>query len=91
MTEQFIPVIFGVLGLVVAWFIYRDVLKYHAGEGKVLEIAEAIHQGAMVFMRREYTVLTIFIAVVAVLLILSLGVYTTIAFLVGAFCSGLAG
>ncbi|MFC1542343.1 sodium-translocating pyrophosphatase [Pseudomonadota bacterium] len=91
MTEEMIPVIFGVIGLVVAWFIYRDVLKYHAGEGAVLEIAEAIHQGAMVFMRREYSVLTVFIAVVAVFLILSLGAYTTIAFLVGAGCSGLAG
>jgi len=91
MTEQLIPVVFGVIGLAVAWFIYRDVLKYHAGEGKVLEIAEAIHHGAMVFMRREYSVLIIFIAVVALLLILSLGIYTTVAFLVGAFCSGLAG
>ena len=91
MTENMIPVIFGLIGLAVAWLIYRDVLRYRAGEGKVLEIAEAIHHGAMVFMRREYSVLIIFIAVVSLLLILSLGIHTTIAFLVGAACSGLAG
>ena len=87
-----IPAILGVVGLVVAFIVYRMVLSYPAGEGKVAEIGEKIHRGAMVFMRREYTYLLIFVAVVAVLIYISaLGEKTTIAFLLGAFCSGIAG
>ncbi len=87
-----LPVILGVVGLFVALLIYRMILKYPAGEGKVAEIGDQIHRGAMVFMRREYTYLLMFVAVVAVLIFISdLGIKTTIAFLLGAACSGVAG
>ena len=91
MGENIIPVLLGGVGLIVASFLYRTVKKYPAGEGKVVEIGEAIHLGAMVFMKREYTILAVFVAVVAVILAFSLGLPTTIAFLVGAVCSALAG
>ena len=88
----YLPALMGVVGLVVAFIVYRMVLSHPAGEGKVAEIGEQIHRGAMVFMRREYTYLLIFVAVVAVLIFISdLGAKTTIAFLVGALCSGIAG
>ncbi len=91
MTEQMIPTIFGGIGLIIALFLYHVVKKYPAGEGKVIEIGQAIHLGAMVFMRREYTILAIFVAVVAVILAFTLGANTTIAFLFGAVCSAMAG
>ncbi|MDQ6970602.1 MAG: sodium-translocating pyrophosphatase [Mariprofundus sp.] len=91
MTEQMIPTIFGGIGLIIALFLYQVVKKYPAGEGKVIEIGQAIHLGAMVFMRREYTILAIFVAVVAVILAFTLGANTTIAFLFGAVCSAMAG
>ncbi len=87
-----IPMLLGALGLCVAWAIYRMVLKRPAGEGKVVGIAEQIHRGAMTFMRTEYTYLAVFVAVVAVLILVSdLGVHTMFAFLVGALCSAFAG
>ena len=55
-----IPVVLGVLGLIAAFGIYRVVLKYPAGTGKVAAIAELIHRGALVFIRREYSFLSIF-------------------------------
>lgn len=91
MGENMIPVIFGLIGLMIAFGLYQSVRKYPPGEGKVLDIAEAIHLGAMVFMKREYSILIGFVAVVAVLLGVTLGLNTVIAFLVGALCSGLAG
>lgn len=91
MAQTWIPVIMGIVGLVAAFLLYRVVLRYAAGEGKVAEIGSAIHLGAMVFMRREYSILAVFVVVVAVLLALSLGRNTTIAFLGGAICSALAG
>ncbi len=87
-----IPIVLGVFGLCVAWVIYRMVLKHPAGDGKVVQIADQIHHGAMVFMRTEYTYLAAFVAVVAALILFSeLGVHTMAAFLAGAACSAFAG
>ena len=91
-SAALVPLILGTLGLVVAFFIYRFVLSYPAGEPKVARIADAIHLGAMVFMRREYSVLAIFVVVVFIAIVVSdLGVHTGIAFIVGALASSVAG
>nr|MBX2886134.1 sodium-translocating pyrophosphatase [Granulosicoccus sp.] len=75
-----------------AWMVYKMILQQPAGEGKVVEISDMIHKGAMVFMRTEYLYLSVFVAVVAVLLLISdLGFPTMFAFLVGALCSAFAG
>jgi len=87
-----IPAIFGALGLMVAYAIYRKVISHPAGEGRVAELGEAIHQGAMVFMRREYSILAAFVVFVALCLWISpLGINTVIAFLAGAISSATAG
>ena len=92
MTIHHIPVILGVLGLFAALLIYRLVLRYSPGTGKVVEISDAIHTGAMTFMRREYSILFIFAAfVVTAIWISDLGQNTAIAFIVGAVCSSAAG
>ena len=91
-VSGWIPVTLGILGLISAWIIFGLVKRYPEGEGKVVEISAAIHKGAMVFMRREYTILVGFVIVVAVLIAISdLGLNTMYAFLLGAFCSGSAG
>lgn len=86
-----IPALFGVGGLIVAWYVFQKVKEYPAGEAKVAEIADAIHLGAMVFMRREYKFLTIFSAILLVFLLIVLGWQSALAFLVGALTSGIAG
>ncbi len=91
MTIHQIPVALGVLGLFAAFIIYRLVLRYSAGTGKVVEISDAIHTGAMTFMRREYTILFIFTALVVIAIWMSLGTNTAIALIVGAVCSAAAG
>src|SRR6266542_3397981 len=57
----------------------------------MIEIAEAIHTGAMAFLRREYSILVGFIVVVALLLSFAIGMRTALAFGAGALCSMLAG
>jgi K(+)-stimulated pyrophosphate-energized sodium pump len=86
-----LPTIFGVIGLGAAYFIYQAVKKYPGGEAKVAAIGDAIHLGAMVFMRREYKMLSIFCGVLVVVLYVLLGWKTALAFLVGAVASALAG
>ena len=92
MTIHHLPVALGVLGLFAAFVIYQLVLRYTAGTGKVVEIAEQIHTGAMTFMRREYSILFIFAALVTVAIWFSdLGKNTAFAFVIGALCSSGAG
>jgi K(+)-stimulated pyrophosphate-energized sodium pump len=87
-----LPPILGIGGLVVALIIYKLVVRYPAGDGLVAEIAEAIHDGAMVFMRREYSVLGIFAVIVTVLLFVGFqDWHTPLAFVTGALCSSVAG
>jgi K(+)-stimulated pyrophosphate-energized sodium pump len=55
------------------------------------EIAAAIHEGAMVFLRREYQILLVFVLAVFALLGLFIRGATVMAFLGGAVCAMLVG
>jgi K(+)-stimulated pyrophosphate-energized sodium pump len=90
-VSHLLPPIIGVLGLVVAMYIYKQVKKFPEGEGKVVEIGNQIHLGAMVFLTREYKMLAIFSAVLTVLLFIFLGAATAFCFVLGALASGTAG
>ncbi len=92
MSLELIPLILGGAGLLIAILIFAMLSKMSSGSGKVKEIADDIHNGAMVFMKREYTILISFVALLFVGLYAGFGSWhTPVAFLVGAFCSGVAG
>ncbi len=88
-----IPPVFGVVGLVAAFVVYGLVKSYDEGDDNLRKIADQIHLGAMVFMRREYTMLAIFAAVLLALIFFTeaLGPYTAVAFVAGALSSAGAG
>lgn len=86
-----IPPLLGGLGLYAAYRLFGMIMDRPPGEGRVSEIAEQIQLGAMVFLKREYTTLGIFSAVVLVLLYIYLGIGTAFAFIVGALSSSVAG
>jgi len=87
----------GVLALLFAAFKASWVKSQDPGDEKMVTIAGHIQEGAMAFLKREYSVLAIFVAVVGVLLAAGnaklegshwlIGV----AFVLGALASGLAG
>ena len=86
------PPILGLVGLAIAFFIYTVMSRREIPDGEVQKIGEQIHLGAMVFMKREYTYLLIFAAVLLGLILLSdLGNDTALSFVVGASSSALAG
>ena len=96
---SYFSVVFGLFGLVVAWKIFEKVDEQSDGNEKMREIAEAIHEGAMVFLSREYKILGYFVAGVSVLLTIVIsyqqgfwiGFWTAVAYICGAGCSMLAG
>jgi len=87
-----VPPVMGVLGLVCAFIIYLLMSRYPEGDEKIKKIANAIHEGAMVFLYREYMMLSLFAGTLFVIILVSpLGFNTAISFAVGAVSSAAAG
>ncbi len=82
---------FGAIGLLAALVVYRYLMRQPQGTDAMAELADQIHDGAMTFLRREYTVLAGFVAVVAVLLYLAIGGASAVSYVAGAASSVLAG
>ena len=92
MDPIYYAVIAGVLGAALAGFLAFNVLKQDKGTARMQEISAAVKEGALAFLRREYMILVIFIAVIAVVLgvIPKLGGWVSLAFVFGAVCSASA-
>ncbi|MDD4989826.1 MAG: sodium-translocating pyrophosphatase [Candidatus Pacebacteria bacterium] len=87
------PFVLGsaILSVVFAIFLIWRIQKSAVPSPKILEIAAAIKEGAMAFLKREYTTIAIAAVIIFVLLWVALGFKVAIGFLFGAFLSALAG
>jgi K(+)-stimulated pyrophosphate-energized sodium pump len=86
----------AVLALVFAWYFYRQVMTHSEGTPRMVEIAQAVREGAMAYLTRQYRVVAIVFAVLFVIfLILSFlklqNPIVPVAFLTGGFFSALCG
>ena len=88
-----IALICGGIGLGIAGFMARYVLKQDQGSERIRQISAAIKEGALAFIRREYRILAIFVIVVAIILgvVPMLGWWVSVVFVCGAVASALAG
>ena len=91
----FITPLAGLVGLALAFVFYRSIAKRSGGEGLIAEIAEKIHRGAMVFMKREFLLISVFALVIGACLFFfqegSYGPQQSLAFFLGALSSSFAG
>jgi len=83
--------ILGIVGIVFAGVLYLTIKRQSSGSPEMTELAETIHRGAMVFLKREYSILIPFVVIVFALLSWKIGINTGIAFITGAACSMIAG
>jgi K(+)-stimulated pyrophosphate-energized sodium pump len=85
----------GLLALLFALWRSIWVKKQDGGNEKMEQIGQAVREGAMAFLSREYKVLSVFVIAVAILLFFGNrsngSELVAVSFVVGAFCSGLAG
>jgi K(+)-stimulated pyrophosphate-energized sodium pump len=58
----------ALISILVGFYLYRYVNKQDSGTERMREISEAIKEGADAFIKREYTILAIFVLIVAILL-----------------------
>ena len=86
----------ALFALLFAWIFYRSMKAEDEGTERMKEIAEYVREGAMAYLKRQYTVVgKVFIVLVVLLSVLAyFGIqnpFVPIAFLTGGFFSGLCG
>ncbi len=81
----------SIVGLIFAAFLALRILKEDVGTPKMKEISEAIQEGAMAFLNKEYKTIAIFVIVVAAVIFATINAETALTFVVGALLSALAG
>ncbi len=96
-TWIYLVPILGIIALAFALYKARWVNRQDPGTDTMIEISGHVREGAMAFLNREYRVLAIFVVIVAILLAAAnwnspeSSPVIAISFILGAFCSALAG
>ncbi len=80
-----------VLAFITVYLLNRQIDKADSGNDEMKEISSSIRQGALAFLKSEYKILAIVVAVLAVLLAWFLNWQTAVSFLFGAITSVAAG
>jgi len=101
MTHVAVPLASGIVGLIFVGILVREVLSRDPGNEAMQRISLAIQEGARAFLKREYLYVSVLVVVVAGLIALAptlsgnpdlpLGWRTSVAFILGAVVSALAG
>jgi K(+)-stimulated pyrophosphate-energized sodium pump len=81
----------ALIGLFFAAYAFWSMKKEGTGTELMQKIAGAIHLGAMVYLKRQYTAIAVFVVVLAVVLAVGISPLTAGCFVVGATLSALAG
>ena len=81
----------AVLGILVAGYLSSWVLKQPAGSPRMVEISEAIREGAMAYLKRQYTTIAMVGIVILLIILFGLGYQMAVGFVVGASFSALCG
>ncbi len=86
----------SVMALVMAYVFYKMMVKANPGNARMVEIAGYVREGAMAYLRQQYTRVGLVFAILAVIftVLAVMGVqnpFVPVAFLTGGFFSGLCG
>ena len=88
----------GIIALVFVYFTAKKVMRQDPGTPQMVAISDAVYEGAMAFLKREYKAISAFAIIVAILLAIGLNeqgwhysIFTALSYLVGAACSLTAG
>jgi len=91
MLSIYFPIIISLISLFFALYLIREVKRAPSGSGKMIEIAQAIREGAIAFLKRQYKAVGMVAIFLFLILWLVLGLKVAFGFLLGALASALAG
>ena len=81
----------AMIGLAAAFFLIGVVVRSPSGNPRMREIAGAIQEGAKAYLNRQVITISVIAVIIFILLCIFKDWPTAIGFLIGAFCSLLAG
>jgi len=93
-SSQFVPIlpIIGIVGLIFALAYYIKIIRMKVENELINKISGYVHDGAMAFLKREYSYLVVFLVIVAIVLVfIRENKLTAVWFLAGGGVSMLAG
>ena len=93
-TILYIALVAGALALVLAVYYTRVVQAAPRGNERMVELSDAIRAGAMAFLKREYTWVSVFVVIMAILIAVLLdwgAPWGAVAYIAGAILSAVAG
>jgi len=86
-----ISIIVSLIALAYAGYLSMKILKIDPGTEKMQEIANAIKEGAMAYMARQYKTIAIFAVIITAILYFLFGIPIAAGFIFGAILSGISG
>ncbi len=87
----FLSIAASILALAYAGYLSFKIMKVPAGSEKMQEIANAIKEGAMAYMARQYKTIAVFAIIITVILGWLFSIRIAAGFLFGALLSGVSG
>jgi len=81
----------ALMGLLLAWFFYTNVKAASPGDERMVFLMTEIQKGARAFLKKEYSWVSVFVVVMAVLIAALIAPAAAVTYVIGAFLSGLAG
>jgi K(+)-stimulated pyrophosphate-energized sodium pump len=81
----------GILAILFSVYLTKRVMAQNPGNEEMQKVSDATREGAMAYLKRQYTVIAVFVAVLAIILAVGIHPHTAAAFLLGAVLSATAG
>lgn len=92
MTIFILPLLVAATGLFFVFYLVQKIKKFSAGTEKMVEISNAIQEGAKAFLKREFLTMGVILILIGVCLgIVNKSLIQVLVFFFGAICSSLAG
>jgi len=90
MALIYFPIIVSLFALAFVWYLVVQIKKAPVADGKAVAITQAVQEGAMSYLKRQYKTISI-VAIVLFFVLLFLGWKIAVGFLLGAILSGVSG
>jgi len=87
----YLILLIGLLGLGYALYLFWEIMQIEVKSDRMKEIALAIQEGAMTYLKRQYFSLAIFMTIVFLAMLVFIGLPIALAYIVGGVFSMLAG
>jgi len=87
----YFPIIVSLFAIAFVYFLIMQIQKAPAARDKAVAITQAIQEGAMSYLKRQYRTVAVVAVILFVVLFLVMGWKIAIGFLLGAVLSGLSG